>query len=146
MLLNAIAATFNANSTIEVNITGLSPNLSMRPPTIGKEIAEHNAQRVKPNEIEPRSQPNSASSGLMNTPKEKTQIEPFTTISAMQDPAAIHHGDVRFFPVGSFKVLIVSGPEGDSSFFNAQLVIRGSRVEKRRALQKFGGVCLVVAA
>src|ERR1700751_97318 len=102
-----MAATLSANNTIEVNITGLTPYLSIRPPAIGIEIAEHSAQSVRPSEIEARSQPNSVSSGLINTPKEKTEIAPLFTVSAIADPIAIHHGDVSVFPAGLFKVLIV---------------------------------------
>jgi hypothetical protein len=105
-----MAATFNAKSTMDVNITGLTPNLSISAPATGNDIAEHNAQRVRPNEIEARSQPNSASSGLMNTPKEKTQIDPFTTISAIQDPTEIHHGDLRMLPTALFTVFIAGRP------------------------------------
>src|SRR5258708_5301028 len=106
-LLNAMAATLSANSTTEVNITGLIPNLSIRPPAIGIDIAEQSAQRVRASEIEARSQPNSVSSGRINTPKEKTEIAPLFTVSAMEDPIAIHHGDVGVFPAGLLKALIV---------------------------------------
>jgi hypothetical protein len=82
---------------MDVNITGLTPNLSIRAPAIGNDIAEHSAQSARADEIEALSQPNSASSGLINTPKEKTQIDPFTTMRAMQDPAEIHQGDVKVF-------------------------------------------------
>jgi hypothetical protein len=44
----------------------------------------------------------------MNTPKEKTEIDPLTTMSAMQDPTEIHHGDVRVFASGFVTVLIAS--------------------------------------
>ena len=83
-----------AKSTIDVSMTGLTPYLSIKPPATGSEIAEHRAQSARPDEMEPRSQPNSAYSGLMKTPNENTLIDPLTTMSAKNDPMEIHHGDI----------------------------------------------------
>src|ERR1700733_12237677 len=91
--LRPIAATFAAKRKIDVIITRRTPNLSIRMPTNGTENADARAHKAIADEIEARSQPNSASRGLMKTPKEKRLIAPLTTISPMKEPNGIHHTD-----------------------------------------------------
>src|SRR6185436_6504542 len=64
----------------------------MSPPTSGRVSAESKPHSAKPAEIEARLQPNSASSGLMNTPNAKTLIGPFPAISAVAEPTGSSHG------------------------------------------------------
>src|SRR3984885_9896781 len=92
-LLKPIAATLAAKRKIDVIITRRTPNLSIRMPTSGTENADARAHKAIADEIEARSQPNSASSGLIKTPNEKRLIAPLTTISPMQEPNGIHHTD-----------------------------------------------------
>src|ERR1700733_11624319 len=92
-LLRPIAATLAAKRKIEIVITRRTPNLSIRMPTNGTENADARAHKAIADESEARSQPNSASSGLMKTPNEKRLIAPLTTMSPMKEPKGIHQTD-----------------------------------------------------